>query len=262
MKNVLSIDFDYFFEEHPTDEWGHREAPVFIRTIWPIRAANLYRVGIDPVKDRGLFEPPVNLFDQMDALKWSFARKPKVAVAESHGSAFHEFEYDTDLHIVNVDAHHDLFYGLPGKVPSCQDWLWHLVQAPGRVCKITIVYPKWRRDANHNGDAPPDESLEIFNLRGVPVEIVYGIKNAPRDLKFERAFIARSGAWVPPWLDDDFDLFVKTFLTKVRNRDFTCYTYDDLSEFKREIDLVQAKTNGDKMREVFASMIGPKGVQL
>lgn len=243
--NVLSIDFDYFVRDHPEDDWAQREAPFFIEQIWAMRAADLYRSGLDPIRDRGLASNPGLFWIDAGLRRWRFALNPKVAVAESHASAFHFLKDADDLHIVNVDAHHDLYYDDRDKPLSCANWLWHLAKA-GKLKSITTVYPRWR--ALWNRDFPPRRIIDDFKKLGVKVRFADGVDKAPKQLTFDRVFVARSGAWVPPWLDESFVDFFAEVMGQIGGDKFETYGYDSFDGFlARKVNLAEAKANGEKM---------------
>lgn len=232
---VLSIDFDFFIHEKLEYDWGHRENGLFIQTIWPVRAMSLLAAGIDPIKDVGLTGKPDELAAQLEKLKWKIKKRSRLSVAESHASAYHALKDKTNLEIINIDAHHDISYGQFDKL-DCGNWIGRLAME-GRVKKVTIIYPEWRK-TGPNYDYPGDEALAKMKELGVELDIVYGIQSTYAR-KVDEVFIARSGAWVPPWTDDAFYAFIHTWM--FRSEFFTLWGYDSLDKFKREFDLEQVK---------------------
>jgi len=249
---VLSIDFDFFIKEDISYDWGHRENGLFIGPIWPIRAMQLLSQGIDPLKDVGLVEDPSELPVSLKKLGWKFCKQSRLSIAESHASAYHALKYHTNLEIINIDAHHDICYGQDEKL-DCGNWIYMLAKE-GRVKKVTIVYPLWRKsehDAEMDSDYLSNESVKKLTSLGVEVDVVYGIdKTHPR--KVREVFIARSGAWVPPWTDDEFLQFISVW--SLRTRIQTIWNYQSLDQFKREFDLEEVKKGAELMKVQMGEM--------
>jgi hypothetical protein len=100
---ILSIDFDFFVREKLEYDWGHRENGLFIGPIWPIRAMQLLSQGIDPLKDVGLVEDPLELPNNLENLGWKFWKGSRLSIAESHSSAYHALKDRNNLEIINID---------------------------------------------------------------------------------------------------------------------------------------------------------------
>lgn len=239
----LSIDFDFFIHEKLEYDWGHRENGIFIQDIWPIRAMHLMAAGIDPLKEVGLTGDPNELAAQLEDLKWKFKKRSHLSVAESHSSAYHALKGKTNLEIINIDAHHDICYGQDKKL-DCGNWIYMLAKE-GRVNKVTIIYPLWRKsehDAEMDSDYLSSESVKKITSLGVDVDVVYGIDKT-HARKVDEVFIARSGAWVPPWTDDAFYTFIQTWM--FRSAGCTLWGYDSLDKFKRKFDIEEVKAGAE-----------------
>jgi len=234
-KIVLSIDFDFFFKEDISFDWGHRENAMFIEAIWPIRAMHLIANGVDLVKDVGITGNPDEFAAQLIDLKWKFKRNFSLSIAESHASAYHALKDNKDLEIINIDAHHDISYGQLDKL-DCGNWIGRLAME-GKVKKVTFVYPEWRK-IEENYDYPSEEALAKMEELGVELDIVYGI-HSTHARKVDEVFIARSGAWVPPWTDDNFYKFIHTWL--FRTPKCTLWGYNCLEKFKRNFNWKEVK---------------------
>jgi hypothetical protein len=90
-----------------------------------------------------------------------------------------------------------------------------------------------------------NESVKKLTDLGVQVDVVYGInKTHPR--KVREVFIARSGAWVPPWTDDAFLQFISVWAFRTRIQ--TLWGYKSLDQFKRNFDLEQVR-EGAKLQK-------------
>jgi len=102
------------------------------------------------------------------------------------------------------DAHHDSGYPHKGDKDylsrllergawSCEDWM-VLYRALG--ADLHVRYPEWRAWAV-TGELEP----AVYVDRRVD-------DGSVPDLEFDKVFVCRSGAWVPPWHDEAFNRFV------------------------------------------------------
>ena len=234
---VLSVDFDFFVKEKDSYDWSHSESsPMFLNEIWAIRAMNLINSGIDPFKEVGVVGSPVDLPSDLEILGWKFKKNVEVSIAESHASAYHLLKDSENLEIVNIDAHHDIFYHQKAKL-DCGNWIFHLAKE-GRVNKVTVVYPLWRKD--EDSDYPSNEAMTEMEKLGVKVDVVYGISETYART-VSKIFIARSGCWVPPWVDDDFFYFVGAWMSKAKK--MRLWGYDSVENFRREFNKEQVIAN-------------------
>lgn len=241
-KTILSIDFDFFVKEKLEWDWGHKESPLFIEVVWPIRASTMLAQGLDIIAETSVIGNPEDLIRDLEKLKWEFRKKFKLSIAESHSSAYYALKGKKNLEIINIDAHHDITYGQTEHL-NCGNWIACLA-LEGSVSKVTIVYPEWRKKDNF--DYPSDNTLEILDKLGVEVNIVYGIESlAPKTIS--EVFIARSGAWVPPWTDDSFMDFIPTWISRAGK--CTIYTYKFLEQFRRKFDLLEVKRSANETKK-------------
>ncbi len=243
MNNVMSIDFDFWLEmpEFENLDWAFREAPIFIDMMWAIRASNALAAGKDLRKICRMpdDEPrPREFAELLDEHKISRGRS-KVAISESHIMAYKWFEELDDMHIIHIDAHHDLGYRdrSDDKV-DCGNWLRFLINE-GKVSKLTMIYPKWRQrqlDEWKLAEAEIRESIKI------PLDVHYGLEHLPRDITIKKILLARSGAWVPPWLDRDFMSLALSLSPTMM------YGWDDLMSVVRTMDWDAIKKSGAEVR--------------
>ena len=202
---VLSIDFDYFVEENPVLDWGHREQVFFLETIWNIRAHGLAAQGKTLEQAAPFSGDPISLLFQV-LIKGTF--EYSLAVAESHAAIvpwLHESFPGARFEIVNIDAHHDLYYdGDPAGNPmgpeyECGSWGRYLINRK-LVKSWKQVYPKWRRKF-------PEETGPIFAWARKHTKFTVG-EYLPR-LKPDAIFLCRSGCWTPPCYDSKFTEMVQ-----------------------------------------------------
>ena len=201
MVNLLCVDFDYFFHNRSDFDdpqwqlydWGHAESLLFIEMLWPIRAAGFLSNGLELPGTTGR---EVNFWD-----RFTFSDDASLYAAESNAMAgLPEVADDVD-EVWLYDAHHDAGYHDRSVAQlvsegrwSCENWM-ILYAALGAT--LHVRYPTWRRHAFSQEPAPL-----------VPVDRAFD--NDVDDLPvFDRVFVCRSGAWVPPWLDDRFTAFLE-----------------------------------------------------
>jgi hypothetical protein len=104
-----------------------------------------------------------------------------------------------------------------------------------------------------DSDYLSNESVKKLTDLGVHVDVVYGIdKTHPR--KVREVFIARSGAWVPPWTDDTFLQFISVWAFRTRIQ--TLWGYKSIDQFKRPFDLEDVKKGSELMRVQIGEMSG------
>lgn len=193
IKVAISVDWDFFIDTDQFD-MGHKENKFFIETLWQIRAI-----------EQGLMDQ----FKLADHLKifWPFIKElsiypPALFATESHLHAYAFYSgFVPDL-LINFDSHHDLFKIKEEKMITCENWaLEYLRNFP--TVQYIWVYPKW--------------------VKKNDIKLPFGIMNRVKTCSFESlpmilpdehwlpmmGHVCRSGAWMPPWLDGDFDKFLE-----------------------------------------------------
>lgn len=209
MSNLLVVDWDFFFRnpmesgEHEDDEywlydWGHSESNMYINGfVWPSRAYGFQKSKLElPTVD-----VPPNFWDR-------FKLHPDAVLYTADSNAYAGLLYDqngdpfTDVWL--FDAHHDLYklkteaevakWHMKGDF-TCENWMFkHLV----RGSQLHWRYPQWHQlGPSHAEDVPDFVRLDAAYDDGKPM-----------DVEFDTAFVCRSGAWVPPWCDEQFIDFI------------------------------------------------------
>lgn len=215
-RNVLVVDFDYFFPNPleagtPTPDiglydWGHREAPFFVEGIWPIRAEAFLSQGL-PLPQTALV-----------AGWWSrfrFAPGTELLLCDSNAHAGNLTADAVGGKLGQVwlfDAHHDCGYkATPHQslqswrrhsgTLNCEDWM---IDLAGDGAELHMRYPQWRArgmEMEPEPAIPMDRAVD--DLASLPV-------------RFHAVLMCRSGAWVPPWCDDDFTQLAEEFPGRTR----------------------------------------------
>lgn len=231
LRNVLSVDWDFFFPDVWQFDWGHREEPLFLEVLWAVRPGSrsleTAEVAIDVVHPDeklldGFWEKVVGCSPQLLVVVDSHADMHKVLGA-----------WGGTKRLVNFDQHHDLGYAsdMTGTL-NCGNWVTKAVQN-GLLEKYELWYPPWRK-------GKPEGEIDGR------VEPKYGLPKKPE--KFDCVFICRSSAWSPSWSDDRWIEFVEYWKARAprtwRMR-LTC----DFAQKVREPNLEQALVLRDEYVE-------------
>lgn len=256
VRNVLAVDFDYFFEsvDIPDDgwdlyDWGHRESRLFIEFMWKQRAADFLRAGLPlPGLVAGpAWATPDGFWDRVrltdDAVVWC---------GESNAQALSVPGIAGAEQVWLFDAHHDTGYTKTAEqailladgaddsesVWTCENWM---VPMYGNGAELHVRYPTWRQRAFDLEPAPV-----------VPVDRAFDDGTVP-PVEFDTVFVCRSGAWVPAWLDDHFVEFVNR--APAEQIDVIDGAYDPLEP--REFDPQAAQALAAQQDEAITATGGP-----
>lgn len=252
-------------------DWGHQESDLFINAIWTVRAAEFRRMGLDlpTIYDRAVSSPDVGE-DARFVYGWrefrerfKLAANARLYVADSNtwagallpdgnvdglSDAFTD-DQDRFDSVWLYDAHHDSGYSVKSVENfitrghyNCEDWM--LIHQL-RGSELHWRYPRWL-DVKYG--SPKTRGLELEWQRD-------GDNNEP-DVEFTDVFVCRSGAWVPPWCDDDFTRFVSAFENPLRYRPVEeSIVLEDISPRHWDENDV---TKQVEMIELAMKMLGPK----
>jgi hypothetical protein len=213
--NLLVVDWDYFFPNpayaaNPTEEslmylWDHAEAPAYLSPlVWSGRASAFIRSGMELPRAEG-YEGFWNRFRfNPDGVSVLYGDSNLHAGRIMPSSLGLDEEYETAdawARVTLYDAHHDSGYKSTGTLEewratgkvSCEDWMLVHHDAGSR---LEVRYPTWRREV---GQVEPEPL--------VPVDRQIDDGRDP-DVEYHAVYVCRSGAWVPPWCDDQFTEFM------------------------------------------------------
>lgn len=202
---VLSIDWDYFVEEDPMLDWGHRENNLFLEPIWDTRRTKTVRdekTGKLSLVPEDLTKLVPFRGDEAFLRVVAFrCENYQIATAESHATILQLLENEINIEIINVDAHHDIHYGKMPKDRSevdCGNWGSYLMQQD-RIRSWRQCYPAWRTKRDRQEKFP-----KKFAVQNCRVSVEYG---EPRISwrKIDLVFLCRSGCWTPPEYDLRFN---------------------------------------------------------
>lgn len=201
-KRILSVDFDYFYPDSMPYDWGHSEnySPMLSAMLWHARAGNINLMTGEDALESYRPSVPKNFWSRV------LKNKPRAYVADSHVEIW-ELLQGGAYTVVSFDAHHDCGYHSikPEEVfkitqVNCGNW-GLMGKVTGRIRTLQLFYPVWREKAQ-------ETLTDTHGLFDVPCDIKYGLPLKPMD--FDMVFICRSGAWTPPWYDEEFFKFVES----------------------------------------------------
>jgi hypothetical protein len=271
----LSVDWDFFVEYNSNDyDFQHSESPLYSGLLWNVRFQNGFFVDEDITKTITLSKKPpqaITFWETLGHLGYRLSRdKTEMSVDDSHASAASFFltkAIKREIDVVHFDAHADIGYGGPDHaldqtrrllekdLTECGSWL--LAVAMRIPVNLTIVYPQWRGLREWEGEfknPSTDKRLRQFKSWRTVVynEDELRLKK-PRLVN--RVFVARSGAWTPPWLDDKYiDLVMRSGLKHI-SRDIEATKDNWRNAMKmREFDYKKLKAEGVTMAEAMKKL--------
>jgi len=275
----LSVDFDFFVRSLLDWDWAHKESPFFRGGfLWQTRVAPFLAQGMDLVAEmdpRRYAKPqPIDFWEELQRLGYNFDAVEEFVVADSHAGATPFFNQIADMNlgepadvVVNFDAHHDLGYCEWARVRelidaeqcTCDMWLGSLLnQWPSLEARV--VFPDWMRAEwtleeqlrSVRQDLPRSiwsrVELDFFTNRAGKVS---NLVIAPgEELEVQAVFACRSGAWVPPWLDNTFIDFAYFGEDAIGLEPYDAFAEQDVPalEAREDFDLEQAKLLGEQWR--------------
>jgi len=180
MTTLLTVDWDYFIDEDPMWDLGHKESAVHLDLVWKTRGELIKKMSTTGAEKKFWKKLPVTT----DCPVWA---------SDSHVFAY-EFAKQVD-HVLLVDRHHDCWPAENGRI-ECDTWLGEWLRRK-LSRRVTWLRPK---NVKMIYDVP-----ERFSSRFTVIDDITAIQPC----KAEMIHICRSGCWCPPWLDIDFVNFIK-----------------------------------------------------
>lgn len=211
---LLSIDYDFFWREEASWDFGHSESGGFMEEIiWSIRTSGFPpEISLQTEMEKGVSPGPEQFWGCLEKMGFDLSGAHLTA-SNSHAYAAKAFLSIDPIgevgRIVNFDAHHDLGYPKPfskdfsnvrkmwrkGTVEA-GSWLGLLMVLHGY--SVDIVYPTWKgiQETKPSFKETRKAKLHVFDGSVVEGGRVVGLH------------IAKSPGWSPPWGDDRFISFV------------------------------------------------------
>jgi len=226
MKNcLLSIDWDYFIHS-PLYSWGiYLENEKNLIDIWYKRYIQAKARGED-LQNAFWLSPELNTFWHKIKKRFKFVQDIKVYVSDSHALSYKIAIAHSCKTVFMFDSHADLGYGGLSSLEfevNCSNWLGKLLKNQ-HIKAANIIYGPYA-----------EETAEQFSSLNRIYNIKYpSLKDLNQTVTISALHICRSGAWTPPWMDDEFfnfinalDLPYKITNCSHRNWDVTNLTLSD-----------------------------------
>lgn len=223
-------------------DWGHSESmsDQVQASLWSSRAAAFYRSEYS-------FLPTMNEEWEGFWKRFRYSSDCTIHAADSNSQAAAPDIMAGITDVFLYDAHHDAGYDgrstiekvvERGKV-SCEDWMvaYYLLNNIN-VERLHVRYPAWKHTAlEEKPDLAVDRTFDEHQDDGV---------------RFDRVFVCRSGAWVPPWEDGKFRDFLVSrpghihvrMMLRSEDEEFPVRSWDD----------DQARAMAESMNEMLAKV--------
>lgn len=198
-KCLLSIDWDYFvYTENGL--WGsYTENTRSLVDLWYKRYIQEKMRGRD-IQDRYRLSPELDVFWEKIREHFRFTGNAQVYVSDSHVLSYDTAKENACDTVILFDSHADLGYGGLSSLNfevNCSNWLGKLLK-DGLIAKAVVVYSPYT-----------SEKPEFFGSMNRLFDIGYrGFDELDKGIGVSAVHICRSGAWTPPWLDEEFSRFV------------------------------------------------------
>lgn len=199
IKCLLSIDWDYFIYTRNRNFGSYIENRRTIIDLWYKRYIVSRKRGEDITKAFSLSKD-VDRFWEKIKKAFIFEKNIKVYVSDSHTLSY-DIAADHGCNVVYLfDAHSDLGYGglqsLDFEI-NCANWLGKLLK-DGKIEKAYIIYSPFTL-----------ENPSYFDYMNRLYDISYPkLEELDRGINIPVIHICRSGAWSPPWYDEEFFKFI------------------------------------------------------
>lgn len=210
MNTLLTIDWDYFMPYISMMNTSYMENKSNIINHWYKMYLENKSFGRDLTQIMRSADFLKGFWDRLRK-KFKYDKDMKMIVSDSHKEAYYVAKEFECKEVINIDAHTDLGYGgmesLNFEV-NCANWL-------GKLFKDKVI-DKGEILLSPYSAEEPDDFQEINNSFNIQYKDIDSIEE---NLDVKAIHVCRSGAWTAPWLDCEFDEFVRElgFHYEVRN---------------------------------------------
>lgn len=199
-KSLLSIDWDYFISIDKSNWCSCIENQRTILDLWYKRYIEEKEKGKNIQKSFRLSSEVGDFWSRIKQL-FQFQKDIKVYVSDSHTLSYEIAKENGCEKVYLFDAHADLGYGgLPSLdfEVNCANWLGKLLKNKF-IKEANIIYSPFTK-----------EKISDFNFMNHIFNIHYPlVEDLNREIPISTIHICRSGAWTPPWFDEQFIKFVE-----------------------------------------------------
>lgn len=220
-KLFVSIDWDYCVPIDIINDWGHNESYMFIYLIWNMRKYMYQEDG--KIKMTNLSEIEIPPFDI------PLFKSKRMSVAESHSSAYDCFKSkiskNDHILLIHYDLHHDIWTPHSEHILA-ENWLFQLIKQTECKWSVNHIYPKWKNEFGYSKDPFNEEKYVSLLKKECNNLISWKIVESFETSKIiDQLFLCRSGAWIPPSVDEQFRQYAYSYFRK-SNLSFA-QTYDN-----------------------------------
>lgn len=189
MKNVMSVDWDFFFPD-AYDYWdgqGIDETETYLINAWRDTDKKDFRL-----KSMKSFWKTINKF---------FVLPKVIHLSDSHKELYRLLKNDERLYL--FDSHHDCYNY--NKETDCGNWGTHWLHK-NKNTELNWISQLKARDTNNISYHIHNKALDKIMTISYKefIQVSKGLK-----IEIDCLHICRSGCWSPPWFDDMFIKFAR-----------------------------------------------------
>lgn len=198
-KCLLSVDWDYFI--YTRNYCGsYIESNRSLVDLWYKRYIQAKARGED-IRKAFLLSADVDGFWAKIKEYFKFADNIRILISDSHALSYQMAVENNCKSVYLFDAHADLGYGGLSSLNfevNCSNWL-------GKLLKEKIIEEAWIIYSPYTSEKP-----DYFKAINSLYQVRYGsfADMAGKAIGVSAIHLCRSGAWVPPWLDEKFNRFI------------------------------------------------------
>jgi hypothetical protein len=209
-KCLLSVDWDYFvYTQHTLGLYMENERS--LGELWYKRYIQAMARGKD-IKKAFQLSPEVDTFWDRIKQRFKFVGGIKAYVSDSHALSY-KIAKENHCNVVYLfDSHSDLGYGGLSSLNydvNCSNWLGKLLKDK-QIKEANIIY------SPYTAEKPEHFKLmnRLYNIRYYDFNDLNESDNLAHPdylgkcIEVSVIHICRSGAWTPPWLDNNFIKFI------------------------------------------------------
>lgn len=199
-KCLLSVDWDYFIDTRKRNLGSCLENNKNIINLWYKRYFQLNEKGKN-IQNFFQLSPDANNFWNDIRNHFKFSKHIQAYVSDSHALSYNIAKKNKCSMICLFDAHADLGYGGLSSLNfevNCANWLGKLLKNK-IINEADIIYSPYTTEK-------PEDFKQIYrkyNARFI------SLNSLNEKHEVSAVHICRSGAWTPPWFDEQFFSFIK-----------------------------------------------------
>jgi hypothetical protein len=238
-RTLLTVDWDFFVPEKPEWDLSHQETMLHIETLWGLRVFGPTNY-MEIIKTDG---KEINFWDRIGK-RFKIKKDTPIFVTESHLEAHSLAHFFKTEKVYSFDSHCDIYYSSDAyalansETINCGCWLGMLLLE--RIVKEAVV-------------TYSDHTNEKVQKYGLPGSLRFtkldNLLDRPPNKQEEISaiHICRSGAWTPPWLDNDFMEFYRKAPGLLAQEDYVKRAWDINEMLKQRKEILEASKAAQKL---------------